>query len=96
MAQRVRVAAAGAVAFLGLCYVIVLAIGLLTLPSPAHQIQELWFTLMELLIVLIAPAMVVFMLALHAWVSEQNRAFAMGAAALMMLVFRRGENASAG
>jgi hypothetical protein len=69
MAQRIRVAAAGAVAFLCLCYAIVLALGLLTLPSPAHQIQEPWFTLMELLIILIAPAMVVFMLALHAWAS---------------------------
>lgn len=40
---------------------------------------------MELLIVLIAPAMVVFMLALHAWVSEQYRAFAMGAVAFMSM-----------
>lgn len=86
MAQRIRVAAAGAVAFLCLCYAIVLALGLLTLPSPAQQIQEPWFTLMELLIVLIAPAMVVFMLALHAWVSGQYRAFAMGAVGARMRV----------
>ena len=85
MAQRIRVAAAGAVAFLCLCYAIVLALGLLTLPSPAHQIQEPWFTLMELLIILIAPAMVVFMIALHAWASEQYRAFAMGAVAFMSM-----------
>lgn len=58
MAPRPRVAAAGADAFLGLCYATVLALGLLILPSPAHQIQEPWFTLMELLIVLIAPARV--------------------------------------
>lgn len=85
MAQRIGVAAAGAVAFLCFCYAIVLALGLLTLPSPAHQIQEPWFTLMELLIVLIAPAMVVFMLALHAWVPKQHRAFTMGAVAFMSM-----------
>ena len=85
MAQRIGAAAAGAVALLCLCYAVVLALGLLTLPSPAHQIQEPWFTLMELLILLIAPAMVVFMLTLHAWVSEQHRAFALGAVAFMSM-----------
>jgi hypothetical protein len=85
MTQRVGVAAAGAVAVLCLCYAIVLALGLFTLPSPEQQIQEPWFTLMELLIILIAPAMVVFMLALYAWVSEQERAFAMGAVAFMSM-----------
>lgn len=85
MAQRIGVAAAGAVAFLCLGYAIVLVLGLLTLPSPAHQIQEPWFTLMELLIVLIAPALVVFMLALHAWVPGQYRTFAVGAIAFMSM-----------
>lgn len=85
MTQRIGVAAAGTLAFLCLCYAIVLALGLLTLPSPAHQIQEPWFTLMELLIVLIAPAMVAFTLALHAWVPEQCRTFAIGAVAFMSM-----------
>jgi hypothetical protein len=85
MAPRIGVAAAGAVAFLCLCYAIVLVLGLLTLPSPTHQIQDPWFTLMELLIVLIAPAMVVLMLALHAWVSEQYRTLAMGAVTFMSM-----------
>lgn len=85
IAQRIGVAAAGAVAFLCLCYAMVLALGLLSLPSPTHQIQEPWFTFMELLIVLIAPAMVVLMLALHAWVSEPYRVFAMGAIAFMSM-----------
>ena len=47
-----------AVAVLSLAYVVVLALGLLTLPAPDQPIQNPWFTLLELLILAIAPAMV--------------------------------------
>lgn len=60
-----------------LVYACVLTIGLLTLPSPHHQIQQPWFTLMEVLIIAIAPAMVTLTVALHAWVPpERHPAFA--------------------
>lgn len=67
--------AVGAAAVAALCtaYALVLAIGLATLPSPAHPIQDPWFTAMELLILLIAPALVVFMAGLQAWVPAARR-----------------------
>lgn len=54
------------VAALSVAYVAVLAIGVATLPSPEHPIQQPWITLMELLILGIAPAMVLLAVAVHA------------------------------
>lgn len=59
MAGRLGVAAGAAVAGLSLVYLIVLGIGMATLPSPDQPVQPPWFALLELLILCIAPAMVV-------------------------------------
>lgn len=67
---------------LALAYALVLVAGLATLPTPAHPIQDPWFTLMELLILAIAPAMVVFAVALHDCVAAENKP-----AALLSVVF---------
>jgi hypothetical protein len=56
-----------------LLYGLALAIGLATLPTPHDPIQDPWFTIMELLILAIAPAMVVFTAALHGRVPVQHR-----------------------
>lgn len=69
--------AGAAVAVLCLAYGVVLSVGLLTLPSPGHQIQNPWFTLMELLIMAIAPAMLAFKVALHAWVPVGRKPMAL-------------------
>jgi hypothetical protein len=67
-------AVAGAlVPALCLLYALVLVVGLATLPTPEHPIQDPWFTLMELLILAIAPAMVIFTVALHGCVAAENR-----------------------
>lgn len=71
------VVAGTAVAALCLAYAIVLSVGLLTLPSPDHQIQDPWFTLMEVLIIAISPAMVAFTVALHAWVPPGGKSIAL-------------------
>lgn len=65
--------AGGAVAALSAAYVVVLAFGLFTLPSPAHPIQQPWFALMELLILAIAPTMVMLAVALHAWAPAERK-----------------------
>ena len=70
------------VALLSVAYALVLVLGLATLPTPAHPIQDPWFTLMELLILAIAPAMVVFVVALHDHVPDKHRP-----AALLSVVF---------
>ncbi len=58
-------------------YVAVLAVGLLTLQSPDHQVQQPWFTLPELLILAIAPAMVGLSVCLHAWSLPEHRSLAL-------------------
>lgn len=70
------------VPLLSLGYALVLGVGLASLPTPAHPIQDPWFTLMELLILAIAPAMVVFLVALHGRVALENKP-----AALLGVVF---------
>ncbi len=70
---RVGVVAGVAVALLCMVYAIALGIGLLTLPSPDQPIQNPWFTVMEVLILFIAPAMVVFTVGFHAWVLPDRK-----------------------
>lgn len=82
--RRVTVAGAG-IGLLSLGYAVVLSAGLLTLPSPAHPIQDPWFTAMEALILLIAPAMLAFLVAMHRWVPEQRRSNALLSVVFMAL-----------
>lgn len=70
------------IAILSAVYAAVLTIGLLTLPTPEHPIQNPWFTIMELLILILAPVMVVFTTLLHAWVPPARKP-----AALLGVVF---------
>jgi hypothetical protein len=84
-AQRFGVIAGAAVAVLCLVYASVLSVGLLTLPSPGHQIQQPWFTLMETLIVAISPAMVALTVALHSWAPQERRSLALASVAFMSM-----------
>jgi hypothetical protein len=81
--QRMTIVAALCVAVLCFVYAVVLAFGLLLLPSPRHQIQDPWFTLMEILIIAIAPAMVVFTAGLHVQATESHRPYAVASVAFM-------------
>lgn len=58
-------------------YAAVTITGLATLPSPDVQIQDPWFTLMELLILLMIPSLVVLGAALHHWVPTEKRVFSL-------------------
>jgi hypothetical protein len=75
--QRLGYIAGMLVAILCLAYAVVLFIGLLTLPSKDQQIQDPWFTLMEVLIIAISPAMVAFTVALRAWVPSDRKEVAL-------------------
>ena len=79
------VRAASFVVVLFLLYGSVLAVGLLTLPSATAQIQEPWFTLLEFLIIAIAPAIVAFTAALHALASPQRKPLALASLAFMSI-----------
>lgn len=81
-ALRMGITSGYLIAFLCAVYAVVLVAGLITLPTPQHPIQNPWFSAMELLILAIAPAMVVFTVALHAWVPESKKT-----AAVLAIVF---------
>jgi hypothetical protein len=81
--QRMAIVGALCVAVLCFVYAVVLALGLLLLPSPQHQIQDPWFTLMEVLIMAIAPAMVVFTAGLLAGATDAHRPYAVASVAFM-------------
>lgn len=85
-AARLGLFSGAATALLCAVYVVVLAIGLATLPSPAHPIQPPWFTLMELLILAIAPAMVLLMVALHSEVAVEHKPWAFAAVVFMAMM----------
>jgi hypothetical protein len=84
-ARRLGIASGTAVALLCLAYTCVLSIGLLTLPSPDQQIQQPWRVLMEILIIGISPAMVVFTVALHALAPKGRKSLALASVAFMSM-----------
>jgi hypothetical protein len=82
---RLGVAAGYALPVLCLVYAVVLAIGLYTLPSPDQPIQQPWFSWLEILILGIAPAMVMLMVALHAWAPLERKSVALLGIAFMSM-----------
>lgn len=79
-------AAAWAVFCLGVVYAVTTVLGLLSLKSPQDQIGEPFFSIMELIIVLIAPLMVVSMVAVHAYASFEVKAYSLTALIFMILL----------
>ena len=63
--RRFARAAAWAVAFLGTVYAVVTGMCLLMLPSPNVPIADPFFSLMEILILVMAPLMVMTMAAVY-------------------------------
>ena len=62
------------------------ALGFLSLKSPEDPIGDPFFTIMELLIVLIAPLMVVSMIAVHAYASSEVKVYSLTALIFMILL----------
>jgi hypothetical protein len=79
-------AASWAVFSLLVIYAVTTALGFLSLKSPQEPIGDPYFTMMELLIILIAPLMVVSMVALHAYASPESKAYSLTALAFMILL----------
>jgi hypothetical protein len=79
-------AASWAVFSLLVIYAVTTALGFLSLKSPQEPIGDPYFTMMELLIILIAPLMVVSMVALHAYASPEGKAYSLTALAFMILL----------
>lgn len=84
-ARRLGVATGDGIALLCALYAAVLAAGLVTLPSADQPIGPPWFTIMEFLIVVLAPTMVLWTVALHAWVPADRKALALASVSFMGL-----------
>lgn len=79
-------AAAWVVFLLGVVYAVTTTLGLLSLKSPQDPIGDPFFSIMEILIVLMAPLMVVVMITVHAYASLEVKAYSLTALILMILV----------
>jgi hypothetical protein len=75
-----------AVFLLSVAYFIPLTLGLLTLKSPRDPIGEPYFTIMELLIILMAPCMVASMVVVHYYAPTERKAYSLTALAFMVLL----------
>ena len=77
---------ATATAFLIAAYAITLVWGLLSLKSPNDPIGDPMFTILELLIIIMMPAMIVLMVAVHAWAPARVKTLSLTAVVFMGLV----------
>jgi len=78
--------AAWAVFLLGVVYAVTTVLGLLSLKSPLDPIGDPYFSIMELLIVLLAPCMLVSMVAVHGYASHENKVYSLTALIFMSLM----------
>lgn len=78
--------AAWAAAFLLILYIPTTLLGFLSLKSPQDPIGDPYVTIMELLIVLIAPLLVATMVAVHAYASPDAKVYSLTALVLMALL----------
>lgn len=71
---------------LGVAYAVVIALGLLSLPTPLDPIGDPYFTLMEMLTLLIAPAMAISMVSIHFMAAEEDRVYSFAGAVFMFIM----------
>ncbi len=86
LARQVGVASAALVAVLLIAYAITLAAGLASLESADVPIGNPYFTLMEILIIVLMPPMVALMAAVHAWAPPRRRILSLLAVIFMSMV----------
>lgn len=75
-----------AVSLLLVVYAVTTILGFLSLESPLDPIGDPYFLIMELLIVLIAPLMVLVMIAVHAWASPGVKLCSLAALLFMVIL----------
>ena len=66
-ARSFGILSAAATVILLVAYAVTLVVGLLALESPQEPIGDPMFTILEILIIVMMPAMVALMVAVHAW-----------------------------
>jgi hypothetical protein len=85
-ARRFGIASAGSVAALQVAYAITLITGFLSLESPDQPIGDPMFTILEVLILAMMPAMVALMVAVHAWAAPRAKVWSLTSVVFMGLV----------
>ena len=85
-ARRFGIVSAVGTVSLTVVYAVVLVAGLVSLPSPQQPIGDPWFSIMEVLIILLMPVMVALMVAVHAWAPAETRVFSVTALVFMGLL----------
>ncbi|WP_405223455.1 hypothetical protein [Lentisalinibacter sediminis] len=85
IARRLGIGSVSLVAALLLMYAITLAAGFASLESADQPIGDPYFTLLEVLILLMTPAMVLLMVAVHAWAPARRKALSLAAAIFMAI-----------
>jgi len=85
-ARSLGILSAAATVILGVAYAVTLAVGLASLKSAQEPIGDPMFTILEVLIILMMPAMVALMVAVHAWAPMQAKALSLTAVVFMSLL----------
>lgn len=85
-ARRLGITAALGVVLLLSGYAVTLAVGFASLDSPDQPIRDPMFSILEILIILMMPALVALMVAVHAWAAEDVKALSLTALMFMSLL----------
>src|SRR5918992_2974928 len=85
-ARRFGIFSGAATVILLVAYAITLIVGLLSLESPQQPIGDPMFTILEVLIITMMPAMVALMVAVHAWAPLRAKALTLTSLVFMTLL----------
>src|SRR5215208_2570210 len=85
-ARRLGILSAAATTILIVAYAVTLLVGLMSLESPKQPIGDPMFTILEVLIIIMMPAMVVLMVAVHAWAPMAAKALSLISVVFMGLL----------
>src|SRR5918999_2828332 len=85
-ARSFGILSAVATVILLVAYAVTLVVGLLSLESPQEPIGDPMFTILEILIIIMMPAMVALMVAVHAWAPLRAKALTLTSLVFMTLL----------
>jgi hypothetical protein len=85
-ARRLGIFSATATFILIFAYAVTLVMGLMSLESPREPIGNPMFTILEVLIIIMMPAMVALMVAVHAWAPMHAKTLSLTAVVFMGLL----------
>jgi hypothetical protein len=85
-ARSLGIFSAAATVILLVAYALTLAVGLASLESPQQPIGDPMFTTLEVLIIVMMPAMVALMVAVHAWAPMQAKTLTLTSLVFMGLL----------